>query len=88
MGGCISSCIQVFQEYVVTVVCRYETLDREPHPIGEQSGGDVSEITTRHANNQLVRFSQLVQLSVSVEIVERLGQETGYVDGVREVSFI
>ena len=73
---------QVLQENVVAVVGRDETFYRQSHPFGEQAGRDVAEITARNADYDLPVLPCPAHLRVSVEVVECLRQEAGYVDRI------
>ena len=74
--------LQVTVEDVVAVVGGDEALDGQPHLLGKQSGGDVAEIPAGDADDHLVRLAQLLHPGVRLEVVERLRQEAGDVDGV------
>ena len=76
------ACLKIFVEDVIGVVGGDETLHGQTHPLAEQTCADVSEIAGWDANNHLIGLAHTLQLSVGVEIIERLGKETGHIDGV------
>ena len=50
--------------------------------MAEESGCDVTEVTARYADDQLVCQALLLHAGVCIEIVECLRQEAGYIDRV------
>src|SRR5574344_1032188 len=61
---------QIFEEDIIAVVGSNKMLYRQAHRIGEQTGGDIAEVSTRNRYDQFIRFSHPVELSISIEIVE------------------
>ena len=57
-------------------------MDWQAHLMAEESGCDVTEVTARHADDQLVSQALLLHAGVCIEIVECLRQEAGYIDRV------
>ena len=57
-------------------------MDWQAHLMTEESGCDVTEVTARYADDQLVCQALLLHAGVCVEIVECLRQEAGYIDRV------
>ncbi len=74
--------LEVVEEHVVAVVGCDEMFHRQSHPVGKKSGGDVPEVPAGNGNDKAVRLSHAVELGIGVEIVERLREETGNIDGV------
>ena len=50
--------------------------------MAEETGCDVTEVTARHTDYQLVGQALLLHAGVCIEIVECLRQETGHIDRV------
>ena len=74
--------LKVVVEDVVGIVGGNEALHGKPHLAAEEGRADVAEIARGHAHHQVVGQSQGLHAGIGVEIIERLGQEAGHVDGV------
>ena len=81
-AGIIFTCLQVLIEYIVAIVGSNKTFDRQAHLFAEQSGCDVSEVSARNTNHGIIGFSGTLQLCISIEIIECLRQEAGYIDRI------
>ena len=53
----------------------------------EECGADIAEIARRNADNELVSKTSLLHLSVCIEIVECLREETSHIDRVGTCEF-
>ena len=80
--GIVFTCLQILIENIVAVVGSNETLHGQSHFLSEQSCGDISEVSARYTDDGVIRFSDTLQLSVCIEIIKCLRQETGYIDGI------
>ncbi len=72
----------LFVEDVVGVVGCDEAIDWQSHLMTEESGCDVTEVTARYTDDQLVSQALLLHAGVCIEIVECLEARAGYIDRV------
>ena len=89
--GVVFAGLQVVEEHVVGIVGCDEMAHGQSHAGAEQSGGDVAEVAAGHADDEVGadgiavvdgQRAHALELGIGVEVVERLRQEAGHVDGV------
>ena len=78
----VSAGLEVFQEYVVPVVCRNEPPDRKPHPPCYEPCRDIAEIPARDTEHHVLRLPFAFQLCIGIEIVESLRKESCHIYGI------
>ena len=78
----VLACLQVLVEDIVAVVGGNEALDGEPHTVGKESGTEVTEVAAGHTDDQPVGLALTLHLGIGIEVVERLREEAGHIDGV------
>ena len=69
-------------EGVVPTYSGNEATDRQSHTLTKEGRTDIAEVTAGHTSYYVISKAQFLELSISIEVIEALGQEASHINAI------